>query len=134
MRNDLSESIRAYLSNEKKILAVFLFGSQAKGIQNSSSDVDIAILYEPDHIPDFYSRMNLKEKLSKHLQSKVDIVVMNQANPILKHQILKYGIRLMQNNARQTTDFIVKSLFEYDDLKRVRSPIEKLILKGRIYG
>lgn len=36
--------IRDYFKGERSVLAVYLFGSQASGRQNSSSDVDLAVL------------------------------------------------------------------------------------------
>jgi hypothetical protein len=37
-------------------------------------------------------------------------------------------------DVRRVNEFFVRTINEYDDLKRVRKPIEDNILKGRIYA
>lgn len=116
------------------MIAVLLFGSRAKGRATRASDVDVAVLFEEKHVPDFRAQMNFKEELGGELRAEIDLVVLNKANPILKHQIFTQGKKILENDSSRTTAFQVKSLFQYDDLKRVRAPIEKALLKGRVYG
>jgi len=116
------------------IAAVYLFGSQAQGKANFSSDIDVAVLYEKDRVPTVFDALQSKEELVSLLKKEVDFVVMNRANPILKHQIFKHGIKIMDRHSQFLGRFFVQSLMEYDDIKRVRAIIEKNILKGRVYG
>ncbi len=134
MSSNLEKSIHAYFNGVKGVISAYLFGSQAKKLATASSDVDIAIHFKPDSVPDFRTLMTLKQKLSEKLHRNVDLVVMNQANPILKHQIFQYGKKIFDKSYRDSSNFFVKSMFEYDDIKKVRAPIEKAILKGRVYG
>ena len=53
---------------------------------------------------------------------------------LLKHQIFTQGTILFNQNPSYLTEFASRSLVEYEDLKRIRAPIEKAILKGRVYG
>lgn len=130
----MKREIIGFFEKKKGVVAVYLFGSEAKKKGNKASDVDIAVLYEGSSVPDFHSKLEIQEALSSRLKKEVDVVVLNKANPILKHQVLKYGELLLNNNPSLVNTFIVRSLMEYDDIKRVRAPIEKNILKGRIYG
>lgn len=130
----MRQAIIGFFEKKQGIVAVYLFGSEAKKKGNKESDVDIAILCESSSVPDFHSKIEIQEALSSRLKKEVDVVVLNKANPILKHQVLKYGELLLNNNPSLVNTFIVRSLMEYDDIKRVRAPIEKNILKGRIYG
>ncbi|MCC7343503.1 MAG: nucleotidyltransferase domain-containing protein [Deltaproteobacteria bacterium] len=134
MHPDILQKIQTYFSRQEGVIAVLLFGSRAKGRATAGSDVDVAVLYEENHVPDFRAQMNLKEELGRELRAEVDLAVLNKANPILKHQIFTQGKKILENDSSRTTAFQVRSLFQYDDLKRVRAPIEKALLKGRVYG
>ncbi len=116
------------------VAVVYLFGSQAKEKFHPQSDVDIAVLYEVTAVPDVLSQIQIKQDLESLLKKDVDLVVMNRTNPILKHQIFKYGRLLLSKNKRLLNAFFSSSLMEYDDIKRVRFPIEQNLLGRRVYG
>jgi len=126
--------IKKYFEGQPEVTAVYLFGSQAKKKARAYSDFDLAVLYRSNDLPDFQKVLELKQKLSVILQGEIDIVVFNKANPILKHQVLQSGKLLFCRDHDVLNKCWVKSLMEYADLKKVRAPIEKSILKGRIYG
>ncbi|MBI2335498.1 MAG: nucleotidyltransferase domain-containing protein [Deltaproteobacteria bacterium] len=115
-------------------LAVVLFGSQAKDQSTLNSDIDLAVFFDPHQLPTFDQFMDQKEALSTQLQTPVDLINLNKANPILKHQIFTQGTLLLNQKPSYLTEFASRSLVEYEDLKRIRAPIEKAILKGRVYG
>ena len=112
-------------------LLVFLFGSFAKGLHTNASDIDIAIMFEK--IPGFYELIDIQEKLSTHVGKEVDVTILNTASPVLKMQVLKYGI-LIKKDTSTYIDFYVTTVNEYDDLKYFRGEIEENILRGRIYA
>lgn len=73
---------------KKKIgLLVFVFGSFVKGYFTEESDIDIAILF--DKKPNFNKYLKIKMRLEEILNREIDIVVLNDASPIIKMQILK---------------------------------------------
>ena len=99
------------------------------------SDVDIAVLFDADRIPTAQAALDLQEDVSSFLKGDgVDLIIMNRANPILKHQIYKHGLLLLENDADAVSRFFVRASTEYADLKRVRAPIEAALLKGRPHG
>jgi predicted nucleotidyltransferase len=50
MHNELLKNISAYFSYERKVIAVYLFGSYAEGNERPLSDIDIGILLDrTDH-------------------------------------------------------------------------------------
>lgn len=126
--------IIAFFEKRKGIAAVYFFGSRAKNKETRQSDVDIALLYESGSVPDFRSKLEIQEALSAKLKKEVDVVILNKANPILKYQVLKHGKLLLNNNLSAVNAFFVRSIMEYDDIKRIRAPIEKNMLRGRVYG
>ncbi|MHB9097553.1 MAG: type VII toxin-antitoxin system MntA family adenylyltransferase antitoxin [Syntrophales bacterium] len=114
-----------------EIELAFLFGSFAGGMVTAESDVDIAILCR--QVPSFDRREEIRAALSAGMKREVDLVVLNGASPILRMQVLKKGVILI-DNASVYEDFFVRTTGEYDDLKRVRKGIEESILRGGIGG
>jgi len=78
--------------------------------------------------------LDMQEDLAAQLGGDVDLVALNRVSPIVKHQIFKFGKLLLKKQPSLINDFFSKSLMEYVELKRVRAPIERNLLKGRIHG
>jgi predicted nucleotidyltransferase len=131
-RKAIREKLKILLSEYQNAILVFLFGSCAKNDMTVFSDLDIAILFREK--PDIYVLNELREKLEGTFHMAVDIVTLNNASPIIKMQVLKNGIVLVNKDARVYYKFFVNTVKEYDDLKRIRKEIEDNILKGRIYA
>jgi len=127
----LKENLEEFSLQRTNFLLVFLFGSFARGFGTDESDVDVAIMFKK--VPDFYELSDLQEELSGHVGKEVDIVILNTASPVLKMQVLRYGL-MIKKDQRTYNDFYVNTLNEYDDLKYFRKEIEDNILSGRIYA
>lgn len=134
MMADMEETLKNFFKKGRGVVALYLFGSHAKKSKRVPEDIDVAVLYERTSTPDPRQILEMQESLSGLLKKDVDLVVMNRANPILKHQIFGEGKLLLNNNPSLLNEFFSRSLSEYDEIKRVRRPIEQSILKGRIYG
>jgi len=131
MFTTLQKNLEKFSVQQKDFLLVFLFGSFARGFSTDESDVDVAIMFEK--IPDFFELSDLKDQLSRCAGKEVDIVILNTASPIIKMQVLRYGLLVMRDK-RAYNDFFVSTLKEYYDLKYLRKEIEENLLKGRIYA
>ncbi|NBC81765.1 MAG: hypothetical protein GVY19_00130 [Bacteroidetes bacterium] len=89
-----SNNILSYLRNNKNRLIhdyhltkIGLFGSMARGEQNDSSDIDLAIEFKPN-TPDLYSlKLRLKEEIQSRFDRQVDICRIKYIKPIFKKQI-----------------------------------------------
>ena len=123
---DLTPTITAVLKGYPEIELAFLFGSFAGGTATPESDVDIAILFR--QAPAYCRREEIQAALSSAINREVDLVVLNGASPILRMQVLKKGIILI-DDAKVYEEFFVRATGEYDDLKRVRMGIEERILR-----
>lgn len=134
MQSGISQKIASYFKCLKGISAVYLFGSEAKGTSNRLSDVDVGILFERNQAPSFEEKTRLQEELSALLKKDVDLVVLNSANPILNHQVLKNGVLLLSPKPRDVHAFFIKTVMEYDDLKRMRAYQEQQLLRGISHG
>ncbi len=129
---DMTEKLGNFLSKCSDVIVAFLFGSFARGNATAFSDLDIAILFYKK--TDSYRINDLREKLSEVLNIPLDIVVLNNAAPVIKMQVLKKGILLVNKDPKAYNEFFVNTVKEYDDLKRTRKEIEEKILRGRIYA
>jgi predicted nucleotidyltransferase len=72
------------------IRAIGLFGSVAKGVQKTGSDVDVFVELDP---PRMFDLIGIKQDLERVLRCKVDIaIIRKRMNPILRDQIESHGI------------------------------------------
>jgi hypothetical protein len=129
---NINKLVKGFFKARHNVLLVFLFGSYAGKQMKTSSDVDIGVLF--DKIPSFYELNALKENLSEALKRDIDLVALNNASPIIKMQIIKKGILLLQRNKNDFSLFYGDTVNQYDDLKITRKKCEDNILKGRIYA
>lgn len=98
MTNALAKSLVPLIDEFQRlhgcIRLVYLFGSQADGQARPNSDVDVAVLLQDDS--DALVDLQLADYLSGALRKSVDFVVLNRASPILQHEVIRGGIRLME--------------------------------------
>lgn len=85
------KTTRQYLDEHYGVHSMMLFGSLARNEQREDSDVDICV----EMVPNLFNRAGVKIYLQELLGCDVDVVRMREKmNPLLKQQILKYGIRV----------------------------------------
>ena len=114
------ELITAYLQKQPTVSADYLFGSHAKGTARADSDVDIAVLFTTGL--SFKERFDLKLSLAGDLEElltkQVDVVDLEEASYLLRHQVFLHGILLFEKNPRERVEFVVKSRREYFDFRK----------------
>jgi predicted nucleotidyltransferase len=92
MNEQIKRTLRLFFKKEDNIRLAFLIGSFATGKSRPDSDVDVAVLF--GRIPDHMKILDLRERLSEGLKRDIDLVILNEAGPIIRMQALKTGIRL----------------------------------------
>ena len=132
--SQFDQKVKKFFATCQHLSAVYLFGSQATQQATSKSDADIAILFEAKQIPDFCTLNQMRCDLEKLLHVEVDLVILNKTNPILTHQILKKGVRILVKNQKHLSSFITRALSDYEDIKRLRSSIEHRWIEGALHG
>lgn len=130
----IEEKLIGYVDEQEEVLIAYLFGSQTTGLTHRESDVDVALLFRFNNVPTTDHLLQMQDDLTSLLKKEVDIVVLNDASPIIRMQVLRKGKKLFERDRQAFTRFFVRTVNEYDDLKKVRSVIEKKISRGRIYG
>ncbi|SCL83772.1 type VII toxin-antitoxin system MntA family adenylyltransferase antitoxin [Sporanaerobacter sp. PP17-6a] len=113
---DIIEKCKNVLMKYENILFAYIFGSYAKGNMRADSDVDIGIyLKEEMNIEEY---LKIRMDLTKICKRQVDLVVLNAATPLLKYEIYKNNILLFTRDRTIESNYKVKILFEYNDIKR----------------
>jgi predicted nucleotidyltransferase len=102
----ITEKIAAAVASRPEVLEAYLFGSVARGEEQPHSDVDVAVFVEPDacHKPGFGIGAEMGAELQAALKrSDVDVVVLNDAAPLLYHRVLRDGVRVYSRDLVATT-------------------------------
>jgi predicted nucleotidyltransferase len=113
------------------IVAVYLFGSQARGTATLRSDVDVAVLLLEPPAPSLESLpLDLEADLERVLGRPVQVVVLNQAPADLVHRVLRDGKLLIDRDPSRRIRFEVRARSEFFDLQ----PILARYRAGRAAG
>ncbi len=100
------------------IVAVYLFGSSARGTNTADSDVDLGLLYATPPASTLLAQPFLIEAhLADRLGRGVQCVVMNTAPPDLVHRILKERTLLVDLSPSFRIRFEIDARNRYFDLK-----------------
>jgi len=109
--------IADYFRQKPGIVAVYLYGSVAKGTAGSESDVDIGVLYErPPEATLMAQPFADEAELGQLLARPVQVIAMNQAPPDLVHRILRDGILVLEPNRSRRIAFEVRARNLYFDV------------------
>ena len=127
--NSLTKEVMEAFEAETQILLAYLFGSKARGIETSQSDTDIAILLSelPENLLDFY--LNLVDRLSEVVGDRVDLVTLNTAAPLLKHQVIKHGRVAYCRDEKARVEFEAGAEREYMDFRIYRERYDEALLE-----
>jgi predicted nucleotidyltransferase len=121
------------VSADPDVVALYAFGSLAKGDLKPLSDLDFAILLSRE--------LDKQERLDKHLDligiftgtfhtDDIDLVVLNDAPPRFAYNILKNGKRLVLKDKSHLIDFHEHTNKMFIEFKRVRDEFDTAFLQG----
>jgi uncharacterized protein len=115
---DVVSALTQALSGRTEILEAYLFGSQARGTARPDSDVDVAVYVDP--ATDINAGFGLDTAIAADLMTalgcnRVDVVLLNRADPVLHHRVLQDGIRLLARDPLATARRESYALSRYFD-------------------
>jgi predicted nucleotidyltransferase len=118
---EIESRLREFFSESSRdIVAVYLFGSQARGTATPSSDVDVAVLHAaPPPVSLEGLPFDLEGQLERLLGRSVQVVVLNRASVDLIHRVLRDGRLLLDRDASRRIGFEVRARDEFFDLQPV---------------
>jgi predicted nucleotidyltransferase len=103
------------------ISSLVVFGSRAAGRPRPTSDLDVGVL--PD-TRDSEVRRKLQSRLAVALadlapEGRVDVVLLDEAPPLLRHRILSSGRLLICRDREAWTELLVRTMREHGDCQWV---------------
>jgi hypothetical protein len=117
-RAQIEAAVRACCAERADVVAVYLFGSRARGNARPSSDIDLAVLYrEPPSAGLEALSLPLEGDLEAALGVPVQALSLNLAPPDVIHRVLRDGVLLLERDASRRVAFEVRARNEYFDLR-----------------
>jgi len=129
LRNQTTKNLGMLFDKENKVFVAYLFGSYAKGNQTTKSDIDIAVLLSevPQKMLEYY--LHLVDELSQVLGNEVDLIILNTAPPLLKHQTIKHGKVVFCRDEKARIEFEARAQDEYLDFSRAIARYDECLMK-----
>lgn len=126
--SELERQLRKFFEAQPHgALAVYLYGSTARGSATPASDIDLAILYELNPAPTLEGLpLSLESELERLAGRPVQIVVLNHAPADLVHRVLRDGKLLLDRDRPARIRFEVRARNEFFDLAPIRQRYRKL--------
>lgn len=107
------------------VVSALLFGSQATRRAGPLSDVDLAVWLEPSRRDRTSLQLELTSAAAEALRtSEVQVVVLNDAPPLLRHRALRDGERLVDRDPRARIRLETNAVLEYLDTAPLRATLE----------
>jgi predicted nucleotidyltransferase len=114
-------------------LAIYVYGSFARGEQWPNSDLDIAVLMPPERrIPDV---LQLISHIAQSVHREIDLVDLRQAGDVLRREVLESGQALYQSDPQRVLAWEASALTRYGHYREeVRGILEDFRRTGIGYG
>jgi hypothetical protein len=116
------------LEHDPRVRLVYAFGSHARNEAQPHSDLDVAVLL--DRKLSWHEESALRAKLMGSAP-KVDLVILNDAPPVLRYEIVSDGSCLLARDADEQAEFEVTSLSRFQDFQAVRR-LQQEYLRARV--
>ncbi len=115
----IREKLKSYFAKRPEVISVYIFGSQAKNGGRRDSDIDIAVLVQEPVLKNSLGyRIELTTDLMSLLKKRVDVVILNSANLLLRSQVFQKGALIYEKNSKERVLFQAKSMGLYYDYKK----------------
>ena len=112
---------------------VIVFGSYAKGLARSDSDVDIA--YAGMETLSAYEIFLLAQELAAVLGKDVDLLDLSQVSTVMKAQIVAFGRVIYCSDEAKRRNLFMRALREYATLSGERAVIvDSIARRGSVYA
>lgn len=120
----IKEILKQYFKKHPEIEVAYIFGSVAQGKENPLSDIDIAIIINPQQINEKMYRYGYKAEVLSDLikllkTNNVDLVILNEADILLRHRVLYFGKLIYSKNEKKRIEFQVDTINKYNDFKQL---------------
>jgi hypothetical protein len=115
---DTLDAVRRVLERRADVRLAYLFGSAARGNARAASDLDVGVVFSP--IPAPAQLDQLATDLEASAGRRVDLVVLNDAPPLLTHEAIRAGRVIVCGNDDERVDFETRATARYLDTAHLR--------------
>ena len=130
---EISDKISALCLQEPAVDAAYIFGSRAKGSTGSERDLDVALLLNRTRGQGF-SLLSFMSSLERACECRVDVVILNHAGEILKHEVRRTGRLVFERESEKRKQFEVSSRKSYEDFLYLHRKYSEAVLYGKEHG
>ena len=110
------DALRAALGEVDGLVAAYLFGSYGTADQTPLSDVDLALVFAPEAVPDFPAELDLVGLVTGVLgEEDVSVTVLNRAPCAFQRRVLVEGRPLLTGDPLALADFVEGVIDRYCD-------------------
>jgi predicted nucleotidyltransferase len=117
------------INDRLKPFAVLLYDTAATGKVPAGGDIDLAVLVGGP-CPSPFDLASLRTDLEAWPGREVDVVVLDDASPILAMEVLRTRRLLLVRRPQRLERFVVKKLDAYFHLEHMRGPIEQALRRS----
>ena len=126
----VDNSLRGLLEAFEIVECAYVFGSVVRGEAGPLSDVDIALLVHNTLDPQ--ARTEIAAALAGSLQKvdgpMVDVLILNDAPPALRHRVIRDGRLVFSRDEARRVQFEVAAIREFLDFQHVLERYDRAML------
>jgi predicted nucleotidyltransferase len=110
------QDLRSYLESFEGLIAAWIFGSYGTPYQTPLSDLDLALLFRRDRVPDLDRQGQLYADIPEILHEEdVSITILNRAPVLFQFRVLETGRLLLCRDPIALADFTEEILSRHAD-------------------
>lgn len=133
---DLVEALRAHLASKPEVAVAYLFGSRGREEAHENSDIDIAVLFDLNRLPDPVDRGLALAVLAGELDGFhghwVDVVDFDRCSPPMAFSILSGRQIILDNDRDRRVSAEVRQMSLFQDMSEERQKYLDRLLRGGI--
>ena len=116
-KEEIIKKIKETAEKYNQVTFAILFGSIATDEQSPISDIDIAVYVDETKVDDLFKfQLKLLGAFNDCFKTdEIDLVILNEAPPALKYEIIKKGILVFCRNENVYDEFYLRAMKEYFD-------------------
>lgn len=110
------QDLQGYLESREGLIAAWIFGSYGTPHQTPLSDLDLALLFRRDRVPDLSRQVDLYADIPEILHEEdVSITLLNRAPILFQFRVLETGRLLLCRDPVALADFTEEVLSRHAD-------------------